>query len=980
MNAFSLLNVEIRNVLEKTEKFSARAPTEPQELGIPLILEGEDVLLIAPTGSGKTEAAVLPVFQKILEAKEKERNSEKKGFYALYITPLRALNRDMLSRLEQWGVQLGITIEVRHGDTSTYARRRQALNPPDMLITTPETIQAMIPGKRLRENLKSLQYVIIDEVHELANSKRGTQLAVALERMAELAGDFQRICLSATVGNPEEVANFFAGCGREKMQVVNTDTVSTKAIEIEVLNPQKTKRDAKKAKELGVDPEVIAHVRTIRTAVKKGKSSLIFVNTRRAAEMLASIINKFEPGLIGVHHGSLSKEIRIEAEDKFKQGAIKGLICTSSMELGIDIGSIELVIQYTSPREVTRLVQRVGRASHFVQKISAGKVIALTPDDIAESLVIARRARDGEIEDIKLKEGSLDVLANQICGMLLDFGAISTDKLHSRIKRAYPFRNVSFDSMMRVIEQLEEERLVRIDGGNIRRSKSTRTYYYENLSMIPDERKYEVYDIVSGKLICLLDERFMLNFAAPGALFVAKGETWRIVDSDVEGEKERINVEPGVKREGEIPKWEGEEIPVPFAVAQEVGELRNKIASFFASDLGQGSSSAVGKIADLETDLKREYGVRVNSSCLETLIDLIKEQIKEKCPVPTAKEVVVEITKDKKEAVINACFGHRVNETLGRLIVALLGARLGTDISMEIDPYRIKIKSGRRMQKEALQQTLNSIESEFVQPILEKTLKNSFLLKWELLNVAKRFGALRKDFDRKRISADTLVKLFSGTPIYEETVNDIFADKLDVERTKEVLRGLKSGEIKLCFSSCGLGLSPIGASGYLSWRDVLASERNESLIIDALRNRIMNDRVILFCVYCKRWESQRRVKTVIESGTESLVCPFCNSRLIAALKPWEKEEIKVVRRTGSAVEKENKERVKRVYRNANLVLSHGVLAVIALAARGIGPEVASRIIRRSKDIEGEYEYEYDFYRNILEEERRYMRTKRFWEL
>ncbi|MEA1957071.1 MAG: DEAD/DEAH box helicase, partial [Euryarchaeota archaeon] len=857
---------------------------------------------------------------------------------------------------------------------------RQSLNPPDMLITTPETIQAMIPGKRLRENLKSLQYVIIDEVHELANSKRGTQLAVALERMAELAGDFQRICLSATVGNPEEVAKFFAGCGREKMQVVNTDTVSTKAIEIEVLNPQKTKRDAKKAKVLGVDPEVIAHVRTIRMAVKKCKSSLIFVNTRRAAEMLASIINKFEPGLIGVHHGSLSKEIRIEAEDKFKQGAIQGLICTSSMELGIDIGSIELVIQYTSPREVTRLVQRVGRASHFVQKISAGKVIALTPDDIAESLVIARRARDGEIEDIKLKDGSLDVLANQICGMLLDFGAISTDKLHSRIKRAYPFRNVSFDSMMRVIEQLEEERLVRIDGGDIRRSKSTRTYYYENLSMIPDERKYEVYDIVSGKLICLLDERFMLTFAAPGALFVAKGETWRIVDSDVEGEKERINVEPGVKREGEIPKWEGEEIPVPFAVAQEVGELRNKIAPFFASDLGQGSSSAVGKIADLEMDLKREYGVRVNSSCLETLIDLIKEQIKEKCPVPTAKEVVVEITKDKKEAVINACFGHRVNETLGRLIVALLGARLGTDISMEIDPYRIKIKSGRRMQKEALQQTLNSIESEFVQPILEKTLKNSFLLKWELLNVAKRFGALRKDFDRKRISADTLVKLFSGTPIYEETVNDIFADKLDVERTKEVLRGLKSGEIKLCFSSCGLGLSPIGASGYLSWRDVLASERNESLIIDALRNRIMNDRVILFCVYCKRWESQRRVKTVIESGTDSLVCPFCNSRLIAALKPWEKEEIKVVRRTGSAVEKENKERVKRVYRNANLVLSHGVLAVIALAARGIGPEVASRIIRRSKDIKGEYEYEYDFYRNILVEERRYMRTKRFWEL
>ncbi|RJS81174.1 DEAD/DEAH box helicase [Methanophagales archaeon] len=953
MNTFSLLNAEIQEVLGKT--FSI--PTEPQELAIPPILEGKDVLLIAPTGSGKTEAAVLPVFHKILE--DKERNSEEKGFYALYITPLRALNRDMLFRLEKWGDQLGINIEVRHGDTSMHERRRQALKPPDLLITTPETIQAIIPGKRLRESLKSVRYVIIDEVHELANSKRGAQLAIALERIAELAGEFQRICLSATVGNPEEVAKFFAG--HKKMQVVNT--VSTKTIEIDVLSPESRKKDEK---DFAVDHEVLSHVRTIKTVVKEGKSSLIFVNTRRAAEMLASLINKFERGLIGVHHGSLSKEMRIEAEEKLKKGVIKGLICTSSMELGIDIGSIDMVIQYASPREVTRLVQRVGRASHFVQKTSAGKVIALTPDDVAESLVIAKRAREGKIEDVKLKERSLDVLANQICGVLLDYGVISLDKLHSLIRRAYPFRNIYFDAMIRVIEQLEEEGLVKREGEKIRRSKSTRSYYYENLSMIPDERKYEVYDIVSGKLICMLDERFVLNFAAPGALFVAKGETWRIVDMDVEAEKEKIKVEPGVKKEGEIPNWEGEEIPVPFEIAQEVGNLRNKIASFFASN---------GEILDLEADLKHEYGV--NSSCLGTLIELIKKQIGEGCVVPTAKEVVVENTKDEKEVVINACFGHLVNETFGRLIIALLGARLGTVISMEIDPYRIKLKSGRRIKKETLRQTLDSIKPEFVRTIIERTLKNSFLFKWELLNVAKRFGALRKDFDKTQISADKLVKLFSGTPIYEETVNDIFTDKLDVERTEEVVRKIKSGEIKVCFSFSSHGLSPIGASGYLSWRDVLATERDEGLIIDALRNRIMNDRVILFCVSCKKWESLIRVKTIVELGAESLTCPFCNSRLIAALKPWEREEIKMVKRRSADAEKENKERVNRVYRNANLVLSHGVIAVITLAARGIGPEVASRIIRRAKSMDADGEHE--FYRNILEEERRYTRTRRFWE-
>ncbi|MHC1600289.1 MAG: DEAD/DEAH box helicase [Candidatus Methanospirareceae archaeon] len=969
MNTFSLLNAEIREVLGDT----FFVPTKPQELSIPLILEGKDVLLIAPTGSGKTEAAVLPILHRILDLKQHKRTE--KGFYALYITPLRALNRDMLLRLERWGEQLDISIEVRHGDTSMYARRKQALDPPDMLITTPETIQAIIPGARLRENLKSVQHVIIDEVHELANSKRGAQLAVALERIVELAGDFQRICLSATVGNPDEVAKYFAG--RKAMQVVNT--VSTKATDIAVLSPKITDEDMNAACWLAVDPEVLAHIRTIRDVVneKGNKSSLIFVNTRRAAEMLASLLNRYERGLIGVHHGSLSKEMRIEAEDNLKKGVIKGLICTSSMELGIDIGLIDMVVQYASPREVKRLVQRVGRASHFVHATSKGKIIALTPDDVAESVVIAKRARDGKIEDIRLKEGSLDVLANQLCGVLLDVGMISVDKLHALLKRAYPFRNLTFQVLIKVIEQLAEEGLVKQDGERIWRSKNTRNYYYENLSMIPDERKVEVYDIVTGKLICMLDERFVQNFADPGALFVAKGDTWRIVDMELDEENgreggTRLKVEPGVKREGEIPNWEGEEIPVPFEIAQDVGALRAKIASAVSSN---------ENISDLKNDLALDYGV--NADCFEPLIELITRQIEKGYPVPTAKDVIVEIANDGREVVFNTCFGHLVNETFGRLLITLLGARLGMELSMEIDPYRITLKSGRHMKREVVQQILDSIEPEFVRVLLEKTLKNSFLFKWELLNVAKRFGALRKNFDRKRISVDKLIALFAETPIYTETVHDIFADKLDVERTIDVVQKLKSGDIKVQFASHGL--SPVGASGYLGWRDILATERDESLIIDALRNRIMNDRVILFCVNCKRWESRRRVKTVIELGAESLVCPLCNSRLIAALKPWEKDEIKLVkqssRKTDTNGKGREKERVKRVYRNANLVLSHGVLAVIALAARGVGPEVASRIIRRfNPSLQAtETEEEHEFYRTILEEERKYARTRRFWE-
>ena len=966
MNSFSLLNAGIQTVLGDTFV----VPTEPQELSIPLILAGKDVLLIAPTGSGKTEAAVLPIFHRILEYKEQK--GAKKGFYALYITPLRALNRDMLLRLERWGEKLDITIEVRHGDTGMSARRRQALAPPDVLITTPETIQAIIPGPRLREHLKSVRHVIIDEVHELANSKRGAQLAVGLERIAELAGDFQRIGLSATVGNPDDVARYFAGT--RAMEVVNT--VSTKSLEIKVLSPKRTDKDVLATRGYVIDPEVIAHVRTIREIVKddQNKSSLIFVNTRRAAEMLASLINRFESGLIGVHHGSLSKEMRIEAEDRLKSGVIKGLICTSSMELGIDIGSIDMVIQYASPREVTRLVQRVGRASHFVHATSTGAIIALTPDDVAESVVIAKRAREGQIEHIQLKECSLDVLANQICGLLLDFGVISVDKLLGLLRRAYPFRAISGETLLRVIDQLADEGMANRDEGRIWRSKGTRNYYYENLSMIPDERKVEVHDIVTGKLICMLDERFVLNFADPGALFVAKGETWRIIDTELEDGEPRLKVEPGVKREGEIPNWEGEEIPVPFAIAQEVGTLRAQIAAFI---------TAHGRLDDLKERLGHDYSV--DGECFEPLIALIAQQLEQGYPVPTARDLVVELADDEHEVVINMCCGHLVNETFGRLLITLVGARLGADISMEIDPYRIKLKSGRKLKREAVKQALYALEPDFVAVLLEKMIKNSFLFKWELLNVAKRFGALRKDFERTQISADKLVALFSETPIYEETIHEIFTEKLDVERTTEVVKNLKSGELAVHFSSHGL--SPIGASGYLSWRDILATEREESLIIDALRNRILNDRVLLFCVNCKRWESLRRVQAVSERGAESLVCPLCDSRLVAALKPWEKEEIKLVKQHASSGTPKGtnrgveRERVKRVYRNANLVLSYGIPAVIALAARGVGPEVAARVLRRFKHSFNalEPDDEHDLYRAILEEERKYARTRRFWD-
>ncbi len=995
MTAFSRLRPEIRGMLARQ---GIAEPTAPQERAIPLILAGEHLLLIAPTGTGKTEAAALPLFNRILrdrarpragtagmeagggrprgeersspgdgdgmrwetrsrgrmQGRERPGTDEDEGpgrISAIYVTPLRALNRDMLSRLRSWGEELGVSVAVRHGDTTQAERRAQSLRPPDLLITTPETLQVMLTGKRLRESLRGVRTVVIDEVHELAASKRGSQLALVLERMAEVAGEFQRVGLSATVGSPEVVAEFLVG-PRRRCRIVQTDV--EREARFRVISPQPEAGDYALAKELECDPSLAAQIRVIREAVRRERC-LVFVNTRQAAEVLGSSF-RILGERIGVHHGSLSKEARIEAEEAFKAGRLRGLICTSSMELGIDIGDVEHVIQYSSPREVSRLVQRVGRSGHRVGRTSAGTIIATSPDDVAEAAAIARRANSRVLEGTRLHERPKDVLANQLVGLALDFGEVALKRCFEIVTRSRPFRDLSFPELEEVAAEIAGHRLVFFEGGVLRRRRKSWQYYYQNLSMIPDEKRYRVYDVVGRKPVGTLDEAFVVNFAEPGATFVSRGEMWEIVE--VVDEEAEIRVAP-IQRGGEIPSWSGEEIPVPWEVAQEAGEVRGRVARHLEGEAGGDGGGGGGEAAALAF-LMESYPVEEEAA--SAFVKLIKRQLAAHHPVPDERTIVVE--GDGTYITINACLGHQANEALGRVLTALLSARLGTSVALDVDPYRIGLETPRPILPEEVAALLAGTDPDHLAPILEMTLKNTSLFTWRMVHVARRFGALRRDLDREVVSLKRVLGLFVDGVIGEEAMREVLFDRIDADRAREVLEGLRAGKIAITTSSA----SPIGAEGRRGGRDVTTPERADGAVIDLLKDRIMNDRVILFCVQCKGWKSLRMVKNVPEVPE----CPVCGSRMVAALKPWEEEEIRIVKKPEAAKTPEDRRRTKRVYRNANLVLTYGKAAAVALASRGLGPETAARLMRNLRRDEA------DFYRDILKAEREYARTKRFW--
>lgn len=910
---FDSLNPDLVSALKAK---GINGPTEPQKDAIPHIFKKEHVLLVAPTGIGKTEAAMIPILDTISK-------TEGKGIRCLYITPLRALNRDMLNRISDYGTALGIKVGVRHGDTTQAERNKQSQNPPDVMITTPETLQVLFTGKRLIEHLKGIEWVVLDEIHELAGTERGAQLSIALERLVKVSGEYQRIGLSATVGNIDDVKNFLSGVGRN-VYLSKHDTHRDFDIRVECPSPCENKELIDK---LQGDAEIIGVMQRARELIEEGRSTLFFVNTRETAEWLAARFHLWNEEIsIEVHHGSLSKETRMEMEDKLKNQEIKALICTSSLELGIDVGSADLVIQYNSPREVSRMIQRAGRAGHRIGGKIKSVILATAPDEVAESMVVARKSDAKELEYFPARRCPLSVLANQLVAMTMS-GKIKREDAFSIVKRSYVFKELQKETMDAVLEQLKGIKLLFEDGEGFHRSKKGMNYFYSNISMIPDERTLLIRDIGTRGIIGTLDESFVATFDGDYATFIAKGRTWRVVEM----REDEILVEEA-RDVGAVPYWTGSDIPVPFEVAMEVGRMRRK----------------------------REYE---KYPCDENSINRIKSFLAEqddKWTMPCDKTVTIE-TGDRM-AIINCCFGTRVNETLGKIYSALLTARLGESIGVTVDPYRIILELPRNVDRRVLLTTWGSIRPGTVEALTRLTLPNSSYLRWRFVHVAKKFGIIEKDADHRFMNFNRLFDIHQGTPAYDDAVNLVLYEDLDIKNAENVVSLMSEGKIEVVMGR----LSPIGLEGVTRSKELMQPVRADHSILMALKKRLEDEVLYASCVKCT---NQWRVRVC--DAPKRFKCPVCDGMMIAMLKEYERDAIKLLKKPNP--DATEKKQIQRMVKTANLVNGHGKDAALVLAGRGVGPDNAARILRSMHIDEDE------LLRDILNAEVLYAKTKRFWD-
>jgi ATP-dependent Lhr-like helicase len=932
----------VRDLLAET---GITEPTPPQTQAWPLVARGEDVLIVAPTGSGKTEAALLPLLGRLVT----EGHGE--GISLLYITPMRALNRDMLKRLQVWCGRLGLTVDIRHGDTPQPQRSRQSVHPPDVLVTTPETLQAVLPGLRMRENLSHVKAVVVDELHNLVESKRGVQLCVGLQRLRKVAPGYQLVALSATVGTPDVAARFLFGEGRPT--IVKAETPKEFTYEIEYPVPDASNQSA--ARETYSAPDLAARLTRINDLIDKHTSTLIFVNSRTVAEMLGEKLARLRRD-VGVHHGSLPREERERVEQAFKAGQLKALVCTSTLELGIDVGSIDLVVQYMSPRQVTSLVQRVGRSGHNLGRVSKGVLMTVSADDILESSASILSAERGRIEPTRPYANSLDVLAHQVAGYLMDFETMESDQMLEEVRKAAPFRDLQKETFNRTLGYLSELRKVRFDGKTLSRTRLTREYYFENLSMIPDETRYLVVDVSTNETVGILGEEFVLLKAKVGVHFICKGKVWQI---EQVADDRKIYVTPVEDPLAAVATWDGEMLPIPFELALETGRLRRSISEA----LDEGDHAVEKALSEIP-----------GSAAARALVaDEIAEHKKRGAAVPSDNLVLFEGF--GRYLIVHLCFGESVNRTFAYVFEELLSRR-GLVRVWWLDGYRILMElttDTEELDLKALSKELMDLSPEELERTYAVAAQRNFPFPARVKHVAERFGALKRGKLMAYPNMCSLPARFEKTPVFEEALQETGRDLIDMERSKQVLTLVAGGEISVETFRAGDRPTPIAYGllyRYLEVPEAVAPDSLGRSSYQRMKASIFGTDVSLVCVKCG---TDQGVVAVGDLQDEPR-CASCGSGLLTPCY-WGTAKIMDLLEKRSAkaqLNEEERAELSKARRAADLVLSYGKKAVVAQTVYGIGPQTASRILAQMHDDEEA------FYRDLLEAKIRFVTTRQFW--
>jgi ATP-dependent Lhr-like helicase len=846
----------VRNWFERTYG----APTPPQFLGWPSISSGRNTLILAPTGSGKTLAAFLWAVNHIVE--QHIREPLLPGVRILYVSPLKALNNDIERNLEgplagirqaaaESGVNLpAIRTGVRTGDTTQSRRAAMQRNPPDILITTPESLYLMLTSGRSRGMFRSVQYVIVDEIHAVCGNKRGVHLSLSLERLQEVAEqEFVRIGLSATQRPLDRIAAFLGGLRRDgdafvprPVSIIDAGHRKTMDVNVECATP-----DFSLITQEGVWPLVFTEILTL---ISLHKTTLIFVNNRRLAERVSAALNeavadasheegnresggagegpapinlhavpRFTAGrgeeepLVQAYHGSMSRQAREKMEGDLKGGKIRALVATSSLELGIDIGSIDLVIQLQSPRGIARGLQRIGRSGHLVTATSKGRIFPTHREDLVESAVVARGISEHEVEQTGIPENCLDVLAQQIVAMV-SVEDREIDRLFDLVRQSYCYRELSrllFDGVIRMLagrysqETFRELRATiswdRVNG-ILRALPGSGRLAVTSGGTIADRGYYGVY-LGDGKTkVGEVDEEFVYE-TRNGDTFILGSSVWRVEEIDAN----RLTVSPAPGQPARMPFWRGEGIGRSFELGLKVGGFRRWM---------EGTIDQPDCLEQLRT------GYPIDSRSAWNIREYFRRQRDATGVIPHDRLILVESFRDEigdPRLVVHSSFGRRVNGLLGLLLARRLQGLTGVEPQMLYNDDGILLRSA---DADTLPANLleHTVADEARQTVLDEVL-SSPLFGGQFRQNASRALLMPRTAPGKRtplwlqrLRAGDLLQIarrYDDFPIVIETVREILHDVLDFEHFMDLLRGIEQGSIAIAHASTEIP-SPFAAS------------------------------------------------------------------------------------------------------------------------------------------------------------------------